>query len=393
VVQYEPGPERQHHQRGVNPQALSGHFLRLHRPASGSRAFIVTFSRVAGEFPLIPKSPSVWPLDANHFSELSLRLLGDCSANAMFRFCLDATSVLDVASSEKEDPTVKDLNAMGAVTHGSRNRLAKIGATVLAAGAIAAAGCAASTASASTASASTASAARPATAAALASTTARARAVVPAAYTPPSRTLSEGMSGSDVKALQRRLAALKYYPGAIDGQFGDDTLEAVWAFQEVNQVTVTGVIDAATKRALVHPKTYRAHYPKQDKTRVEVNLAVRVLVLYKDGKIELISHISSGGGYYYDCGGGVECKAVTPTGNYRTTVFMPGWVTVPLGQMYNPVFFISTVYAIHGDTVVPVYPASHGCVRVPMDIANFFHNLVKTPGTEVFVYGTPHYVL
>ncbi len=275
---------------------------------------------------------------------------------------------------------------MSVVKRGSR--LTMIGTTMFAAAAIAAAGGAAGTASASTVSVT-----RPAKAAVLAATTARARANAPASYTPPRRTLSEGMSGADVKALQRRLAALKYYPGATDGQFGNNTLEAVWAFQEVNRVKVTGVIDAATKRALAHPKTYKSHDPKQDKTRVEVNLAARVLVLYRDGKIALISHISSGGGYYYDCGGGVQCKAVTPTGNYRTTVFMPGWVTVPLGQMYNPVFFISTVYAIHGDTFVPVYPASHGCVRVPMDVANFFHHLVTTPGTEVFVYGTPHYVL
>jgi peptidoglycan hydrolase-like protein with peptidoglycan-binding domain len=279
--------------------------------------------------------------------------------------------VLDVTSSETEDPIVKDVNAMGVRRHGSR--LTRIGATVLAAAAITAAGCAAGTAS-----ASTVSAARPAKAAVLAATTARDRSDIPAAYTPPRRALSEGMSGSDVRALQRRLAALKYYPGPIDGEFGSSTLEAVWAFQEVNGVS-------ATKRRLVHPKTYKSNDPRQDATRVEVNLGVRVLVLYKDGKIALISHISSGGGYYYSCGSGT-CKAVTPTGNYRTTVFLPGWVTVPLGQMYNPVFFISTLYAIHGDTFVPVYPASHGCVRIPMDIASFFHNLVQTPGTEVFVY-------
>jgi peptidoglycan hydrolase-like protein with peptidoglycan-binding domain len=279
---------------------------------------------------------------------------------------------------------MEDLNAMGVVTRGSR--LARIGATALAAATIVVAGCAAGTAS-----AATVSAARPEKATALAATTALAR-VTTDAYTPPARTLSEGMTGSDVKALQRRLAALKYYPGPIDGQFGNDTLEAVWAFQEVNGVKVTGVIGAATKRALVHPKTYKANDPRQDSTRVEVNLSVRVLVLYKHGKIALISHVSSGGGYYYACGSGT-CKAVTPTGNYRTTVFMPGWVKVPLGEMYNPVFFISTVYAIHGDTFVPVYPASHGCIRVPMDVADFFYKLVKTPGTEVFVYGKPHYVL
>jgi lipoprotein-anchoring transpeptidase ErfK/SrfK len=64
---------------------------------------------------------------------------------------------------------------------------------------------------------------------------------------------------------------------------------------------------------------------------------------------------------------------------------------VPLGAMYNPVFFISTVYAIHGDTYVPVGPASHGCIRVPMDVAGIFHKMVKTPGTQVHVYGTPQW--
>ena len=149
---------------------------------------------------------------------------------------------------------------------------------------------------------------------------------------------------------------------------------------------MTGVIDARTKRALVHPRTYASNDPRQDSTRIEVNQALEVLVLYKHDQIALISHVSTGGGYWYNCGGS-ECQAITPNGNYRTTVFMPGWVTVPLGAMYNPVFFISTVYAIHGDTYVPVFPDSHGCVRVPMFIADFFHTLVATPGTEVFVYG------
>lgn len=205
------------------------------------------------------------------------------------------------------------------------------------------------------------------------------------AYTPPRRTLKEGMKGADVQALQQRLAALKYYPGRADGSFGPNTLEAVWAFQEVNRLSVDGVVGPVTGRALVHPRTFVPNDPRQNSTRVEVNLAMRVLVLYKNGQIALISHVSSGGGYRF-CDPSGCSRAITPTGNYRTTVYMPGWVTVPLGKMYNPVFFISTVYAIHGDTYVPVNPVSHGCVRIPMDIAAFFHTLVKTPGTEVFVY-------
>jgi len=53
--------------------------------------------------------------------------------------------------------------------------------------------------------------------------------------------------------------------------------------------------------------------------------------------------------------------------------------------MYNPVFFIGTLYAIHGDTQVPLRPASHGCVRIPIDVAAFFHTLIPTSGTPVYI--------
>ena len=195
-----------------------------------------------------------------------------------------------------------------------------------------------------------------------------------------------------VKALQERLSALKYYPGKIDGQFGPDTQAALWAFQEINGIKVTGVDDAATARALAHPRTYKSPaYAGKRATRIEVSQALEVLVLFDNNKIKLISHVSSGGGYYYNCGSYGCSQAVTPNGTYNTTVFMPGWVTVPLGEMYNPVFFISTVFAIHGDTYVPVGPASHGCVRVPMIVAAIFHTLVRTPGTQVHVYGKPQW--
>jgi peptidoglycan hydrolase-like protein with peptidoglycan-binding domain len=200
--------------------------------------------------------------------------------------------------------------------------------------------------------------------------------------------LQPGMSGSAVKTLQRRLAALKYYPGPIDGKFGADTLEAVWAFQEVQGLRGEDYVSSAMERALAHPRAPRVLDRKAGASRVEVNLGIEVLVLYHNNRIELISHVSSGGGYYYPCPGvpSETCgPAVTPTGNFSTRVFMAGWVAVPLGYMYNPVFFIGTAYAIHGDTYVPLQPVSHGCIRIPMDIAAFFHKLVKVPGEPVIV--------
>jgi len=205
------------------------------------------------------------------------------------------------------------------------------------------------------------------------------------AYVPPKRTLEYGMHGSDVKALQQRLAQLKYYPGPTDGQFGPDTLEAVWAFQEVQGLSVDGLVGPHTAHALVSPRAPQSHDPRGGALRVEVNLGLRVLLLYRNNQLSLVSHVSTGGGYYF-CSDGTCGYAITPTGHFTTTVYMPGWVTVPLGEMYNPVFFIGTAYAIHGDTYVPVNPVSHGCVRIPMDIAAFFHTLVKVPGTPVYIY-------
>jgi peptidoglycan hydrolase-like protein with peptidoglycan-binding domain len=205
------------------------------------------------------------------------------------------------------------------------------------------------------------------------------------AYAPPRRTLKYGMHGTDVKALQQRLAQLKYYPGPADGQFGQYTLAAVWAFQEVQGLGVDGIVGPQTGHALVSPRAPRSHYPGGGALRVEVNLHLRVLLLYRSNRLSLVSHVSTGGGYYF-CSHGSCGYAITPTGHFTTTVYMPGWVAVPLGEMYNPVFFIGTVYAIHGDTYVPLQPVSHGCVRIPMDIAAFFHTLVKTPGTPVYIY-------
>ena len=197
--------------------------------------------------------------------------------------------------------------------------------------------------------------------------------------------LQLGMKSSAIKTLQRRLAALKYYPGAIDGKFSTNTLEAVWAFQETQGLPGEDFVNARMQRALNHPRAPRVLDRAAGPNRIEVNLHTEVLVLYRHNQIQLISHVSSGGGYYYCSPGGGCGVAITPTGNFSTRVFLPGWVVVPLGEMYNPVFFIGTAFAIHGDTDVPLAPVSHGCVRIPMDIAAFFHKLVKVPGEPVII--------
>jgi len=220
-----------------------------------------------------------------------------------------------------------------------------------------------------------------------------------ASYVPPAGPLYFGQKGAAVKSVQRRLAQLHYYPGPIDGVYGDDTLEAAWAFREVQGLGVTvhneaQPITKAFLHALIHPWPPYVLVPRGGANRVEINQNIQVLVLYQSGKPTLIAHTSTGGRYYYPCPGDPSATcgpAITPDGNYHALWFDPGWVTVPLGTMYNPVFFIGSAYAIHGDIPVPWYPVSHGCVRLWMDIAPWFHNRLSIGGrhpTPIYIRGT-----
>jgi len=200
----------------------------------------------------------------------------------------------------------------------------------------------------------------------------------------PELVLKPGMRGQAVRLLQRRLAALNYYPGRVNGRFGSNTLEAVWAFQETQGLHPRNVVSSKMQRALASPRPPKVLVPHGGRLRVEVNLKDQVLVLYKRNHVALVSHVSSAGGYYFCSPNGCG-NAITPTGDYTTLSYTPGRVTAPLGDMYNPVYFIGTIYAIHGDTQVPLKPASHGCVRIPLDVAAFFHTLVPTPGTPVYI--------
>ena len=60
------------------------------------------------------------------------------------------------------------------------------------------------------------------------------------------RSLSLGMTGNDVYALQARLIELRYMTGVADGVFGQETQEALIAFQKNNNLTADGVAGYST---------------------------------------------------------------------------------------------------------------------------------------------------
>lgn len=225
-----------------------------------------------------------------------------------------------------------------------------------------------------------------------ATTAAAGTAEVSTAFAAPGKTLRLGARGSAVRTLQVRLRELGYEPGRLDGQYGGATQAAVWAFQKVNGIPLTSTVASRTWNALESPRAPKVLVPRGKPTRAEVNLTRQVMVLYVDGRVRLISHISSGSGVPYCetavwqgrtqrfCG-----NARTPAGDFKTTWRRKGWHKSYLGQLYNPIFFNGGI-AFHGALSVPPAPASHGCVRLPMHVAGILPGLLGT-GVPVHVRG------
>src|SRR6185437_11265860 len=104
------------------------------------------------------------------------------------------------------------------------------------------------------------------------------------------------------------------------------------------------VVTARTQRQLLNPKKPPVLKPHGGGSRVEVNKTLEVLVVYRDNKVVLISHVSTAD---YTRPDGTQW--ITPNGKYRAWEYIGGCVADHKfgGCMYNPVFFIGGSYAIH----------------------------------------------
>jgi lipoprotein-anchoring transpeptidase ErfK/SrfK len=211
--------------------------------------------------------------------------------------------------------------------------------------------------------------------------------------TPPTTTLpavteteflmQPGSDGLAVVGLQEKLKANGYDPGEIDGKYGPAVQAAVRAFQRVNDLAGDGVVGPLTLAAFEHPKKIEPMRPEGPPNRVEVSISRKLLVLYKDGAPVVVTHVSSGSEIAF-CENGVCGDAVTPIGDFHAMMKIDGWEEGPLGAMYNSVYFWPA-YAIHGSPNVPDVGASHGCVRIPMHIAEYFPSMIT--------YGEPIYIM
>ena len=199
----------------------------------------------------------------------------------------------------------------------------------------------------------------------------------------------QGAKGEKVLALQTRLQELKY-DVTPTGSFGYETLQAVLAFQKSNGLTRTGRVTDSVLEVVATATEPPSLIPTGGADRIEVDLERQFLMLYRDNALARIVAISSGSGKEFCVTDPetrkTECdKALTPGGAFRVRSRIIGWRESKLGLLYNPLYFNGGI-AIHGAPVVPASPASHGCIRIPMPTAEWFHTAVPT-GTPVYVFG------
>lgn len=185
----------------------------------------------------------------------------------------------------------------------------------------------------------------------------------------PLPSLSRGSHSVYVKLLEKRLVQLGHHLRGRNRSFGQDTADAVMAFNKVNRRARVSYVTAATWSALAYAKRPKARFDSPG-FHIEVNQSKQVLYVVRGGKVRGILHVSTG-------------AASTPTynGTYQFWGKIAGYSPK---RLYYPSYFHGA-RGIHGWPSVPPYNASHGCVRVPMWAAKWIYAKIEI-GDTIRIY-------
>jgi hypothetical protein len=159
-----------------------------------------------------------------------------------------------------------------------------------------------------------------------------------------------GSRGAFVQLIQQRLAALHFYIPRT-GVYDQGTGLAIDAYHRLLRWGTSETLDGPTiDRLLDGHGAFRVRFSGHGR-HAEGNLSLQLLALVDGSRVQTIYPISSG-------------KPSTPTilGDFHVYSKVPGYL--PDG-MYDSNFFVRG-YAIHGYNPAPDFPASHGCMRLPI---------------------------
>lgn len=198
--------------------------------------------------------------------------------------------------------------------------------------------------------------------------------------------ISNKREGSAIRekiyTMKYLLKNLGYWVTVLDSTQDQEFRFALNAFRRIEKLPKGRSItdqDIEVARISLRPSLKERSYK-----HIEVDLTKQVLI-YTDSS-SIVFHvipISTGSGELFTSEGRTR-HAITPPGRFKVYYKVSGWRISPLGGLYFPLYVKSGV-AIHGSFSVPDYPASHGCIRIPMVYAKPLFDIVPI-GTPVLVY-------
>jgi N-acetylmuramoyl-L-alanine amidase len=196
------------------------------------------------------------------------------------------------------------------------------------------------------------------------------------------RPVAEDLSDAEISEARKLLDQLGYWV-SLEATGNDISLHhAITALQKIEGRERTGILTREgleVLRSARMPQPLESEYP-----HLEVDLDRQILLVIDGrGAAPRILSISSGSGKLFTEGGWTR-RAITPTGRFEVHSKIKGWRQSPLGSLYYPNYIYAGI-AIHGNPLVPPYPASHGCIRIPMFAAKEFSGIAKI-GMVVIVY-------
>jgi hypothetical protein len=181
-----------------------------------------------------------------------------------------------------------------------------------------------------------------------------------------------GSHGPMVKGLLTALARLKVRVPGIGMSFSGRDGDSLVAFQKAHGLSRSRVADHAVWRKLDGAKPIKPRY-KSPRVHVEVDKRRQILMVVRKGVVCGYIPVSTG------------ATDNTPEGTFgirqkspaTSTFFGPATLTWVMGFVGN--------FAIHGYPEVPSYPASHGCIREPLWVADWTYSQ-SFVGERLYVY-------
>jgi peptidoglycan hydrolase-like protein with peptidoglycan-binding domain len=168
----------------------------------------------------------------------------------------------------------------------------------------------------------------------------------------------------DVRSVQERLVELGYLlPGDVDGQLGPGTEAALIAFQKWEGLDRDGQIGPQTLRRLRTATRPTPATRGAAGKRAEVLIDRQVALAIEDNQVVRAIHVSSG-----------KPSTPTPTGDYKVYAKIARWWSVPFREWLLWASPFNGGIAFHEFPEVPVYAASHGCVRMPHAVAQWMYD-------------------